>query len=40
MEKLMQAIITILKNDHQITDMEKLKDLSLKIITQINSNQK
>lgn len=38
MEKIMETIITILRDEYRITDTQTLKDLGLKIITRVNSN--
>jgi hypothetical protein len=37
-EKIMETVITILRDEYQITDTNTLGDLSLKILTKLNSN--
>jgi len=37
-EKLMEKVITILKNEHGITDAETVKEICLKVLTKLNSN--
>jgi hypothetical protein len=37
-EKIMATVITILRDEYQITDTNTLSDLSLKILTKLNSN--
>ena len=39
MEKIMEKVITLLRDEHQITDTKTLKDLCLKILTKLNSNE-
>ena len=38
MEKIMETVITILRDEYRITDTQTLKDIGLKIITRVNSN--
>jgi len=38
LEKIMETVITILRDEYQITDTNTLGDLSLKILTKLNSN--
>ncbi|MBI9091168.1 MAG: hypothetical protein JEZ12_18300 [Desulfobacterium sp.] len=38
MELIMEKVITILRDEHQITDTKTLKALGLKILTRLNSN--
>ena len=37
-ERIMATVITILRDEYKITDTNTLSDLSLKILTKLNSN--
>ncbi len=38
MEIIMEKVITLLRDEHRITDTKTLKDLGLKILARLNSN--